>query len=165
MKTIFKRRREKKTNYSKRKELLKGNFPRVVFRKTNKYLIGQYVVSHEAQDKIEIGVNSKHLEKYGWPKEFEGSLKSIPASYLTGFLLGKRIVKEKKTTPIFDFGMIRSVHKTKPFAFLKGLIDAGVNISNKKEEVFPEEDRIKGKSLKKDFSVKFDEIKSKIGKE
>ncbi|GAJ13133.1 unnamed protein product, partial [marine sediment metagenome] len=93
MKTLKRRRKEYKTDYSKRIKLLKSGAPRVVFRKTNRYLIAQYVISKEAQDKIEFGINSKHLMKYGWPKESKGSLKSISAAYLTGILVGKKIIE------------------------------------------------------------------------
>jgi len=72
---------------------------------------------------------------HGWKKE-SGSLKSIPASYLTGYLIGKQIIKKSLETPIVDFGMIRVLHKTKVFGFLKGLIDAGVGIDC--EKGFPE---------------------------
>jgi|TARA_Y100000310_G_C20620894_1_gene783219 large subunit ribosomal protein L18 len=161
MRTIKRRRKEKRTDYLKRLKLLKSRSPRIVFRKTNKYVIAQYVTSNQTQDKIEINVNSSNLLKYGWPKEFGGSLKSIPASYLIGFLIGKKILKEKKDSPIIDFGMIRAVHKTKVFAFLKGLVDAGIKIKHD-EKTFPEQDRISGKNLKKDFSKIFNEIKSKI---
>jgi len=163
MKTLKRRRKENKTNYSKRIKLLKGETPRILFRKTNKYIIAEYITSKEAQDKIEIGMNSKTLIKYGWPKEMEGSLKSIPASYLIGFLIGKKILSSKKTTPILDIGMIRNLHKTKPYAFLKGLVDSGIKMKYK-EGVFPEKDRIEGKNMKADFSKTFNEIKSKIEK-
>ena len=96
MKKVFNRRREGKTDYGKRIKLLSGGIPRIVFRRTNRYIIAQYVTSKEAKDTIEIGLTSKNLEKYGWPKEMEGSLKSITAAYLTGFLMGKKILKEKK---------------------------------------------------------------------
>ncbi len=161
MKVAKRRRRENKTDYLKRLKLLKSGSPRIVFRKTNKYIIAQYVTSKEAQDKIEIGVNSKHLVDYGWPKEFEGSLKSIPAAYFVGLLMGKKIIERKLEFPIADFGMLRALHKTKIYAFLKGVIDAGIKIKYK-EETFPDENRIKGKHMKKDFSKIFDGIKSKI---
>ena len=164
MRTLKRRRRERKTDYGNRLKLLKSERPRIVFRKTNRYIIGQYVISDETKDKVKIGINSKQLLNYGWPEEFKGSLKSLPASYFTGLLLGKKIPKDKKENPIIDIGMIRNIHKTKTFAFLKGLIDAGVNVKHK-EETFPEEDRIKGKDLKKDFSSVFEEIKSNIEKE
>jgi len=162
MKTIKRRRQENKTNYLTRIKLLKGNSPRIVFRKTNKYVIAQYVVSKQAQDKAEIGITSKKLLNYGWPKEYSGSLKSLTASYFTGLLFGKIILSKKLKTPILDFGMIQKVHKTKIYAFLKGLIDAGLKMKNKKD-IFPEEDRIKGKHMKN--KIPFEQIKSKIEKQ
>jgi large subunit ribosomal protein L18 len=165
MKTIQKRRRrENKTDYLTRLKMLKSEKPRLVFRKTNSYIISQYTLSDEAKDKIVVGVTSKDLLKYGWPESFKGSLKSITASYLTGYLISKKIQKQKLETPIVDFGMLRTLHKTKLFSYLKGLIDGGLDI-NCKEESFPEEERIEGKNLKEDFSKYFNEIKSKIDKQ
>jgi large subunit ribosomal protein L18 len=83
---------------------------------------------------------------------------------LTGFLIGKKIIEKKLKTPIIDFGMIRPIHKTRIFAFMKGLIDAGVKIKHNRD-IFPEEERLNGKKLKKDFSKVFNEIKIKIGKQ
>ena len=162
MKTLKRRRHEQKTDYIKRIGMLKSNRPRIVFRRTNRYIIAQYVKSFEAQDKIEEGLTSKALLEYGWPKNLENSLKSIPASYLTGFLIGKKIAKKDKGS-ILDIGMIKVLDKGKVFAFLKGLKDAGVNIKTE-EKNFPSEDRIKGKNMKNDFSKAFDEIKLKISK-
>ncbi len=161
MKTLKKRRNKHKTDYSKRIKLLKSRSPRVVFRKTNRYVTAQYTTSKQAQDKIEIGVSSKHLMKYGWPKELSGNLKSTPASYLTGLLIGNKIIKSKLDMPIVDFGMIRVLHKTRVYAFLKGLIDTGIKI-NCKDNAFPSEERIKGEHMKN--KIPFDEIKSKIEK-
>ena len=56
---------------------MKSETPRVVFRKTNRFLIIQYVTSLEAKDKVEFGLSSKKLKDFGWPKEFEGSLKEM----------------------------------------------------------------------------------------
>jgi len=165
MKRVAKRRRrEGRTNYLQRLKLLKSEKPRLVFRKTNSYVIAQYIVSENAQDKIIFGITSKELLRQGWPKENKGSLKSIPASYLLGMLVAKKIEKEKLEQPIVDFGMLRVNYKTKLFAFLKGVIDAGLEIACP-EEAFPEEERIEGKTLKEDFSTKFNEIKSKIEKQ
>jgi len=159
MKIAKKRRREGKTDYLKRKNLLKSGKPRVVIRKTNRYLIAQYIISKEAKDQVKIGLKSKDLLKYNWPKENLGGLKSISAAYFLGFLMGKRIIKEKLKQPIADFGMIRIIHKNKLFAFLKGLIDAGLKINCEKKS-FPSEERIKGEHLKN--KINFKEIKSKL---
>lgn len=154
------RRREAKTDYSKRIKLLKSESPRIIFRKTNRYLIAQYVKSKEAADKVEFGFDSRALLNYGWPEKASGSLKSVTASYLLGMLVGKKIT-DKKNLPIVDLGMINPVHKSKVYAFIKGLIDSGIKIKSK-EGIFPEENRIKGEHLKN--KVPFEEIKSKITK-
>jgi len=158
--TRKRRREEGKTDYRARLNLLKSNLPRIVFRKTNKYIIGQYVKSEEAKDKVVIGVNSKMLLKYGWNNEMAGSLKSLPASYLTGFLLGRKIIdKEDKTKAVFDLGLIRNVPKSRAYAFLKGVVDAGVDI-NCNEKIFPDEARISGKHMKK--SIDFQKIRKEL---
>ena len=159
MKTQKRRRKENRTNYSKRYRLLRGKTPRLVFRRTNKQVIAQYVESLEAQDKIIFEIKSSELSKYGWPKSSEGSLKSIPASYLTGLIVGNEIKKRNLKKPIIDFGMLRMIKKNKNYAFIKGIIDAGVEIECKKE-TFPEESRIKGEKLKS--KIDFEAIKSKI---
>lgn len=161
MKTLKRRRKENKTDYGIRIKLLKAEVPRIIFRKSNRYIIAQYVISKEAQDNIVTGATSRILMKYGWPEDMEGSLKSLPASYLTGLFLGRKIAEKKLETPIIDIGMIRSVNKNRVFAFIKGLVDAKVKIKCD-EESFPKEERIKGKNLKRDFSVIFSKIKGKI---
>lgn len=158
-KTIRRRRKECKTDYLNRLKLLKSQRPRMVFRKTNRYIITQYVLSDEAQDKVVFGISSKALLKHGWPENAKGSLKSISASYLTGYLVGKEIEKKKLDTPIVDFGMIKTLHKTKVYAFLKGMIDSGIEIKCD-EECFPEDNRIKGEHMKNKVNV--DEIREKI---
>lgn len=152
---------ENKTDYGKREKLLKSEGPRIVFRKTNRYVIGQYVISKNAQDKVQIGVTSKDLFGYGWPKESEGSLKSLPAAYLMGMLIAKKITSQKLPNPILDLGMLRVLHKTKIYSFIKGINDGGIKIKCD-PSLFPEEERIKGKYLKKDFSKTFEAIKSKV---
>ena len=60
------RRRENKTDYKHRKKILEGEVSRIVFRKTNKYLIGQYIKSKEAQDSVILSVSSKELLDHGF---------------------------------------------------------------------------------------------------
>ena len=66
MKVQKRRRREAKTDYGRRLKLLKSEKPRIVFRRTNKYVTAQYVVSDEARDKVVVGINSSALLKYGF---------------------------------------------------------------------------------------------------
>jgi large subunit ribosomal protein L18 len=158
--TVKKRRRlEGKTDYKKRITLLKSKTARIVFRKTNRYVIGQYIKSEGAQDGVEEGVNSKILLSFGWPKEAEGSLKSLPAAYLTGFILGKRVSEKEKAKAIFDIGLFVSAPKSRIFAFLKGVADGGVEV-NCSKEVFPDESRTLGRHMKK--NIQFDKVKEKI---
>ena len=156
------RRREGKTDYKARLKLLDSGLPRIVIRKTNRYILTQYVESNSAQDKVIIEVTSKELLKYGWPQEARGSLKSLPACYLTGLVLGKKIkekLKSKKIVSILDIGIERSVKKSRIYAALNGVIDSGIEIKHKKE-ILPEEKRIKGEHLKN--KINFQDIKSKI---
>lgn len=157
----MKRRREGKTDYKARVGLLMGEKGRVVFRKTNRYITGQYIESKEARDKIIVGVNSKELLNYDWPKSNMGSLKSIPACYFTGFLLGKKMLDKEIKNGIFDIGLNRNVKKSKIYGFLKGVVDSGIKI-NCKEEVFPEEKRLRGGNSK--AKLNFEEIKKNIEK-
>jgi large subunit ribosomal protein L18 len=163
MRVQFKRRRENKTDYLKREKLLRGNIPRLVFRKSNKYIQVQYVESKSAQDKVIFNLTTKMLLEKSFPKEFSGSLKSIPASYLIGYYAGKKIQKEKLKQPIIDTGMYPTLYKTKIFAFIQGVIDSGIKISCKKE-AFPSKESIEGKNLKQDFSSHFNKVKQELDK-
>jgi large subunit ribosomal protein L18 len=148
MKLPQRRRREGKTDYARRLKLLKSARPRIVIRKTNKYLIMQYVESEEARDKIGVGYTSKKLLEYGWPKEMGGKLKSMPAAYLTGFLLGKSIKKKgSNVNVVIDIGMLKNIPGSRVYAAMKGLKDAGV-IFSADDKIFPSEERIKGRDPK-----------------
>jgi len=156
MKVDKKRKRQRKTNYKKRLILLKSNCPRLVIRKTNRYLILQIIESEHAQDKILNAVNTKELLKYGWPENKKNSLKSIPAGYLGGFLLGKKSKDIKKL--ILDTGLIPSTKGSRVYAVVKGILDSGINI-NCDKKVFPEDNRIEGKHIE---NLNFEAIKKNI---
>jgi large subunit ribosomal protein L18 len=151
LRTLKRRRRENKTDYKARRILLTSGLPRIVTRRTNKYFILQAVESHEAQDKVLATITSKELLKNGWDKKMGGSLKSIPAGYLTGLLMAKKLDKRKY---IMDLGMARTLKGSRIFSVVKGLIDGGLNIPAN-EVVFPSEERLNGEHLK-------DEVKSMI---
>lgn len=157
MKTVKRRRKEGKTDYKARLALLKSRKMRIVARKTNRYLIVQLIESKNSEDRVIMGINSKELAKYGW--ENKGSLKSIPACYLAGLLLGKRIKDKVKEEVIFDIGLMINVKKSRIYALLKGLVDSGVKIKSK-EDAFPDEKRIKGEHLKN--KIDFEKIREKV---
>jgi len=142
--TIKRRRRESKTDYKLRLNLLKSGEKRIVIRTTNKYFIVSAVESRAAQDFVLKLVTSKDLIKRGWEAKLAGSLKSIPAGYLTGRLLAKELGKGKY---IIDLGMTRTSPGCRAFSVVKGLIDGGLEI-NAKDSIFPREERLAGEHLK-----------------
>ncbi len=146
MRTVRRRRHEAKTDYKARLTLLKAGRPRLVVRKTNRYIIAQFVVSEQAQDTVIVGVFSKLLLQKGWPEAHAGSLKSLPAAYLTGLLLGK-LAKGKVTNAILDLGMYRNVHKSRVYAVLKGVLDAGILITHDPAALPGEQEFAKNKEL------------------
>jgi len=158
LRIMKRRRRENKTDYKLRKGLLKSGIPRIVVRKTNKYFIVQAVESNEAQDKVIASITSKDLLKNGWDAKMSGSLKSIPAGYLTGLLLAKKL-KGKKY--IMDLGMARTFKGSRVFAVVKGLIDGGLDISVN-DKVFPSEERLNGEHLKDSLKNTIAKIKEKL---
>ncbi len=157
MKLDKKRKIQGKTNYRKRLILLKGNLPRLVVRKTNRYIIIQIIESKNAQDKAVSSVNTRDLLKHGWPENKKGSLKSITACYLGGLLIGK---KSKVKKVILDTGLIPSTKGSRVYAVVKGVLDAGIEI-NCDEKVFPSEEKIKGEDRGIDIKPIIDKMKNK----
>jgi large subunit ribosomal protein L18 len=147
---IFRRRKELKTNYEKRFSLLKSRTNRLVLRITNQYVWAQYVVHNTKGDLIKLSLISKILKEFGWDKGF----KSLPASYLLGYLFGKKSIETKLSKDlILDLGLQKSFKKGRIYAFVKGAIDAGLNIPVEKD-VLPSQERIEGKHIKSEALFK-----------
>ena len=161
LRTMKRRRKENKTDYKARLALLKSGKLRIVVRKTNKYFIAQVVESDESKDKALLGVNSKDLIGLGWDKKFEGSLKSVPAGYLTGLLLAKKIKEKKLEGFILDLGMAKLIYGNRIYSVVKGLVDGGVNL-NVKENIFPSEERLAGEHLKEEIKVMIKNVREKL---
>jgi len=139
----YRRRREGKTNYPRRKKLILSGLPRLVARKTNKHIIAQMIEASVEGDKVIVSAHSSELrKKYGWL----GSLKNLPAAYLTGLLCGYRALKKGVKKAILDVGLQTPSKGARVFAVLKGCLDAGVNIPHS-EDVLPDEERIKGQHI------------------
>jgi large subunit ribosomal protein L18 len=150
MRTIRRRRLEAKTDYKSRLALLKSQKPRLVIRKTNRYIIAQIVQTEIAQDKVVAGLTSKVLLSKGWPSELSGSLKSLGAAYLTGFLLGKLALKSGIKDVIVDIGMQRNTKNSRLFAVVRGIADAGVSAPHS-PDVLPQMEDIKNDKIAKLF--------------
>ena len=135
----YRRVREGKTNYKKRLKLLLSKKPRVVVRRSNKYIKGQFVEYNLSGDKVITFANSKELKNFGW----KGGLNNLSSAYLTGLLLAK---KSGSKNAIFDIGMQTSIKSTVLYAFAKGCIEGGLHIPCS-ENMFPAEEKIAGKNI------------------
>lgn len=153
--TIRRRRKEGRTDYKARLGFLKSGKLRLVVRKSNRYVIVQLVETEIAQDKVLFSMSSKELVGLGWPKEMSGSLKSLPACYLTGIIIGK---KAKGREIILDLGLQRNIHKGRIYAVLRGAVEGGAKTSVKKD-IFPSDEMMSKNEKIKGIMTK---IKEKI---
>ena len=154
----FRRSRAGKTNYHTRLALLKSRKPRLVIRKTNKYLNCQVIAYSAKGDTIIASAHSKQLKKLGW----KHSCNNVSSAYLIGLMIGIAAKKAKTPEAIFDMGLYASVKGSVLYAALNGAVDAGLNVPHDKE-VFPSEDRLQGKHTKaKDLSKDMEAIKKKL---
>ncbi len=149
--SVRRRRLEARTDYKARLELLKSGKPRVVIRKTNRYVIVQIVTSNLAQDQVIFGTSSKVLLMKGWPEAQAGSLKNLSAAYLTGFFVGKQ-AKDKIKDAIVDLGMHRNIQKSRIYAVVKGLVDSGLPVLCGEEALPIEEDFERNTNIKDIFT-------------
>lgn len=153
----FKRRREGKTDYKRRLKLLRSKKPRLVVRKSLKYIRAQIIEFNKKGDKTLVSAYSKELEKLGWKHSF----KNLPASYLTGLIIGKRAIGKGIEEAILDIGLYPSTKGSRIYACVKGVLDAGLKIPVE-EKILPNQERIRGEHIGKDLPKNFEEIKKKI---
>lgn len=142
------RRREGLTDYRKRLKLVKSGLPRLVVRKSNRYITVQVINSKPGGDQTLITVTSKKLAKYGW----RAGTKNLPAAYLTGLLAGILSKKKGVKEAIVDIGLYRPVKGSRLFAAVKGFLDAGVKVPVG-DGVFPEEERLKGSHIREFYNT------------
>jgi len=135
-----KRRREGKTNYHRRYVYVRSRATRFVVRKSNRYLTLQIIKPTPLGDITLASVHtSELLKKLGW----RGGLKSTPAAYLAGVLLGIKARLMGVEEAVLDIGMHTPSRGSKIFAAVKGALDAGLKIPVN-EDMIPGWDRIRG---------------------
>lgn len=139
---IFRRRREGKTDYKKRRLLLYGKKPFITYHASNYTIYSQIHIAKLKGDIVIASANSKELTKYGW----KGSRKNIPAAYLTGLLLGFRALEKGVNSAVLYLGPRRFVKGSRAAALVKGVIDAGVDVPVD-PEFLPKEDSLSGKHI------------------
>ena len=81
------------------------------------------------------------MKKYGWPEDF--SQKSVPASYLVGYAMGKAAMAQGCEQAVLDVGLAATPAGGRVFAALKGMVDAGLDIPHG-DQVLPDDDRVNG---------------------
>jgi large subunit ribosomal protein L18 len=139
----FRRRRQGKTDYRKRKALSLSGKPRLVVRGTLNNIIAQIVVAKPYGDEVLISAHSRELtRKYGW-KAHRGN---IPTAYLTGLLCGLKAKAKGISEAILDIGLHFPSKGSRALTVLKGALDAGMNIPHG-EEKLPDEERVKGEHI------------------
>ena len=167
--TKFRRRREAKTDYVQRTQLIQQDKTkyaarkyRLVARITNAKVIAQIVFAKENHDVTVCQANSIELKKYG----IELGLSNYAAAYATGLLVARRFLEAKKLTEIYDkqaeeedaedsenyrrpfkvildAGLARTTTGAKLFAVMKGAADGGLYIPHEDKRIAGGEDEEK----------------------
>jgi large subunit ribosomal protein L5e len=187
----WRRRREGKTNYYKRKNLLiqdkqkyNASKYRMVVRLSKKNLLCQLIYSRLEGDFILSSSYSKKLNLIG----VSLISNNFPTAYITGLHLSSKFLKEKfsfinkkdslenKLKVILDVGLTRITTGNRVFATMKGAVDGGLMIPHnekrfpgyKKNEAFDIEtmrDRIEGKHIMEYMELLKEEDEEKYSKQ
>ena len=158
--SIFRRRKAGLTDYRRRLKLLRGQMPRAVVRISNTRTTCQLVTWAADGDLVEVTVTGSDLvKKYGWPSN--RSLKSVPASYLVGYAMGKAALAAGSSEAVLDIGLAASTRGGRVYAALKGMSDAGLEIPHS-EDVYPDEDRLNGAHVDDKIAGEVEKTKNTI---
>jgi len=160
--TKFKRRRQGKTDYYARKRLVvqdKNKYDskkyRLVVRRTCSKIICQIIYSTITGDRVLCAADSKELKRWG----LEAGLTNYAASYATGLLVARRLLKQLKMDEMYkgtskvdgeyfsvaddmdddrrpfkallDVGLVRTTTGNRVFGALKGASDGGLYVPHK----------------------------------
>ncbi len=141
-KVAFRRRREGKTDYKARMNLVDYDKSRLVVRVSNAHATVQVIDYAPEGDITVASAVSKQLSKYG----YLGHTNNISAFYLTAYLCAKRAIAAGVENAILDIGLKSPIKGSKVFAALKGALDAGLEIPHG-DFIFPEDERIRGEHV------------------
>ena len=140
--SVLRRRKAGLTDYRRRLRLLRSEQPRAVVRVSNTRTSCQLVTWAVEGDKVALNVTGNDLvKKFSWPDNM--SKKSVPASYLVGYALGKAAISAGHEDAVLDIGLAASTPGSRVFAALRGMVEAGLNVPHS-EEILPDDDRING---------------------
>jgi large subunit ribosomal protein L18 len=154
LRTIYKRKRQGKTDYKKRLNLLKSRKPRFVVRRSLNNVQLQIISYGKTGDKILTSAHSNQLKKLGWKHHKSNA----SAAYLTGLIVGCKAKSQNIDEAILDLGLYRALKGSVLFAALKGALEADLKVPHSNEDIFPKKEKLEAKEG-------FKEIKEKILKE
>lgn len=155
----YKRKKESKTDYKLRRNILSSKKPRLVIRRSLNNLYAQIIEFQTKGDKILISCNTQELKKFGW----KFHLGNIPSAYLLGLLTASKAKNKNINNLVFDIGLQPSIKNSVLYSFLKGVLDNGLILPYSKE-VLPKEDRISGKHIL-DYALKLKENRTMYNKQ
>jgi large subunit ribosomal protein L18 len=136
---VFRRRRQGKTDYRKRRALVISRLPYLTVRITSRNVYAQLSKAEVVGDKTLASANSIQLSKFGW----KGGTKNIPACYLTGLLLGKRSSVSGPQEAVLYTGLRSYRSGSRLAAVVKGALDSGLKV-RVSEETLPQQERLQG---------------------
>ena len=151
----FRRKREGKTDYRKRLELLKSGVPRFVVRSSLKNVRVQLVEYHPDGDRVVAVADTHELMKHFGLKR---ARRNTVTAYLVGLVVGKKAVAKKISKAVLDVGMHTPVKHGVVYAALKGAVDAGLFIPHD-PAVLPDQKRLQGEHLKES---EFAQVKARV---
>jgi large subunit ribosomal protein L18 len=140
----FRRRREGKTDYHLRKKLISSRKLRLVVRKSIDNITLQLIESKIEGDRVLAYAGTRELTDFGW----KAGTGNIPASYLAGFLIGKRAVVKGLKYAILDLNRYKITKENRLLAAMKGAIDGGLEIPHD-EKILPKGNRVTGGHIAK----------------
>lgn len=139
-KVAYRRRRENRTNYTRRLALIKGETPRLVVRKSGTHILAQLVQFQPRGDIVLANAHSRELSKLGWVPQG-----NAPTAYLVGMMAASRAKKGGVKGFHLDIGMSTSSTGNTLYAAAVGAKDAGLECSLGEKLI--EDDRISGKHI------------------
>lgn len=135
----MRRRREGRTDYGKRLELLKSGELRAVVRISNKHATVQFVAYTPDGDETVVTAVSQQLEELGW----DNNTGNLSAAYLTGYLAATKALADGAERAVPDMGVRDQQYASRAYAALQGVRDAGIEMSLD-ESVLPADERVQG---------------------
>jgi len=138
----YRRRRNARTDYGKRKRLVLSGLPRLVVRPANKHIAVQVLEARAVGDRVLASAHSSELREYSW----KGAGGNVPAAYLTGALAGYRAKIKGVEEAVLDVGTRPVTPGSRLFAAMSGAVDSGMKVPHS-TEVLPAKERLRGEHI------------------